>query len=156
MYKTLWLMIIALIAMPLAGQAEVYKWKDKDGITRYSDLPPGEGVKYEPLKAKKPANGAVAPTAQKAQDTNKPTELKKDDNTLKPTDANGKTAEQKDAQRKIKEKACANAKENLQKLKAGGILYKTNSKGEREYLDETTVKNETTAAEKEVEISCKE
>ncbi|HLD10422.1 MAG TPA: DUF4124 domain-containing protein, partial [Methylophilaceae bacterium] len=28
------------MALPIAGNAEVYKWKDKDGVTRYSDTPP--------------------------------------------------------------------------------------------------------------------
>jgi len=146
MHKSLWLLILTLAALPIVASAEVYKWKDKDGTIRYSDVPPSGTTQFEPLKAKKPANGSVA--APVASDT-------KTSDKLKPTDASGNTAEQKEGQSKIKEKACANAKENLQKLKQGGIVYKENAKGEREYLDETSMKAETANAQKEVDISCK-
>jgi len=40
------ILIILLISIPVGAQ--VYKWVDKDGVTRYSDSPPPEGVEsYE-------------------------------------------------------------------------------------------------------------
>ncbi|MEZ0316647.1 MAG: DUF4124 domain-containing protein [Methylophilaceae bacterium] len=143
--------ILLLTIMSASANAEVYKWKDKDGTVRYSDVPPSGTTQYEPLKTKKPANGAVAPSAV-AGDT-KSAGIKADDKS-KPVDADGKTAEKKDSQLKAKQKACANAKDNLQKLKQGGIIYKENAKGEREYLDETSMKAETANAEKEVTLAC--
>lgn len=137
---------ILLLAMVTASaSAEVYKWKDKDGVTRYSDNYPEGNIPYQPLKAKKPANGTVIAPAESKEASKI---------SANPVDATGKPVDQKDAQRKIKEKACANAKDNLQKLKQGGIVYKENAKGEREYLDETSMKNETVAAEKEVAAAC--
>jgi len=141
-----------LMLISATAHAEIYKWKDKDGTVRYSDVPPSGSTQFEPLKAKKPANGTVAPSV--AADSTKATALKADDKSMKPTDAEGKTADQKDSLAKAKQKACATAKDNLQKLKQGGIIYKENAKGEREYLDETSMKAETLNAEKEVTLAC--
>jgi len=133
------LLIAILFLLPVSVNAEIYKWKDGN-VWRYSDLPP-KGQAYEPLKAKKPGNGTVIDAA-------KP-EAKK------PMDGEGKTAEQKQSERKVREKACAMAKENLQKLKTSDMVYKENAQGEREYLDEAGMKAETIAAEKEVAATCK-
>jgi len=126
-----WIAISMLLLISATAHAEIYKWKDKDGTVRYSDVPPSGSTQFEPLKA-----------------------LKADDGTVKPSDADGKTVEQKDSLAKAKQKACATAKDNLQKLKQGGIIYKENAKGEREYLDETSMKAEAANAEKEVTLAC--
>jgi len=145
MLKLVGVVVLTLVIFSMSANAEVYKWKDKDGVTRYSDNYPEGNIPYQPLKAKKPANGTViAPSGSK--EANKVSTSSADDT--------GKPLDQKEAQRKVKEKACANAKDNLQKLKQGGIVYKENAKGEREYLDETSMKNETVAAEKEVAAAC--
>ena len=41
-----------LLQLSLAGSAEIYKWKDKDGRTFYSDSPPPAGVDVEIKKFK--------------------------------------------------------------------------------------------------------
>jgi len=147
-----WIAISMLMLMTASANAEIYKWKDKDGTVRYSDVPPSGTSQYEPLKAKKPANGTIAPSV--ATDSTKASAIKTEDKSAKPTEADGKTVEQKDSLAKAKQKACATAKDNLQKLKQGGIIYKENAKGEREYLDETSMKAETANAEKEVTLAC--
>jgi len=139
MLRLIYAGLFTLVTLPSIANAEIYKWKDGN-VWRYSDLPP-KGQAYEPLKAKKPGNGTVVDAA-------KP-------DAKKPMDGEGKTAEQKQSERKVREKACAMAKENLQKLKTSGIVYKENAQGEREYLDEAGMKAETTAAEKEVAATCK-
>ncbi|MFA6179256.1 MAG: DUF4124 domain-containing protein [Candidatus Methylopumilus sp.] len=145
---------ILLLAMVTANvSAEVYKWKDKDGVTRYSDIAPQGNTPFESLKSKKPASGSVAAT-DTSQQANKTVGSKADDKSATPGDSAGKTTDQKEAQRKAKEKACVAAKENLQKLKQGVPVYKENAKGEREYLDETSIKNEAVVAEKEVAAAC--
>jgi len=59
MSKLLWMMLSVLVALPIAVNAEVYKWKDKDGVTRYSDTPPPSNVQKLPVSSKKPV---VAPS----------------------------------------------------------------------------------------------
>ncbi len=125
------------------AHAEIYKWKDGD-VWRYADSPP-KGKKYEPLKSQKPGNGTVAPSVGE-QAKNTSTSLKGSGD--KPP------AESGQSQKELKEKACANAKQNLGKFKPGAIVYKENAKGEREYLDETSMKAEAAAAEKEVAATC--
>lgn len=59
MSKLLWMMLSVLVVLPIAVNAEVYKWKDKDGVTRYSDTPPPSNVQKLPVNGKKPV---VAPS----------------------------------------------------------------------------------------------
>ena len=43
-----------LIALPMLANAEIYKWKDKDGTVRYTDTPPPSNIKQESIGGKKP------------------------------------------------------------------------------------------------------
>lgn len=138
-------LMLTVLCCPTA-QAEIYKWKDKDGTTRYSDMPPSTpGLNVESLKTRK----STPQDAAKKTDAGKPT--------IEPQklDAQDQKTEQKaEGKSEAKQKACEAAKGNLEKLKAGGILYKENSKGEREYLDETAMKEEKAKAEKDVAAAC--
>lgn len=51
----------ALVCMPGAVLAEVYKWKDASGKTIYSDTPPLSNVPYSTLSGKKSAAPAAPP-----------------------------------------------------------------------------------------------
>ncbi len=143
MLKSKIMLLLTLIALPAMANAEIYKWKDGD-VWRYADSPP-KGKKYEPLKSQKPGNGSVAPSVG---------EQAKNTSTNLQSTGDKAPAESGQSQKELKEKACANAKENLKKLKQGSIVYKENAKGEREYLDETSMKTEAAAAEKEVAATC--
>ena len=44
---------LALTAISGLSQAEIYKWKDKEGNVRYSDTPPPSNIKQEPITGKK-------------------------------------------------------------------------------------------------------
>jgi len=49
-------LILALavcIALPTLGHAELYKWKDKNGQTQYTDTPPPSNIKIENMSGKK-------------------------------------------------------------------------------------------------------
>ena len=140
----MWIFFVACIAMSVPAGAEIYKYKDGESVS-YSDAPP-KGKQYEPIKTKKPTP-AQSSTQTTVSDS-------------KATAVNGGAKKEPTEQRgggdpATKEKACENAKTNLASLKKGGIVYKENAKGEREYLDETTIKTETVNAEKEVEVACK-
>jgi hypothetical protein len=51
--------------LPTLASAEIYKWKDKDGKVRYSDVPPPSNVKQEALYGKKiPKPTGLAPLAE--------------------------------------------------------------------------------------------
>jgi hypothetical protein len=134
----------------LSAHAEVYKWK-QGKVVQYSDVPPQTSASYEQLKSNKTVN----PVPQEAPAVEPPKSIPLVKNDM-PADKGSakKTPEQQETDRKGREKSCATAKDNLQKLKNGGSIYKENAKGERTYLDETSIKNEMAAAEKEIQATC--
>lgn len=59
------ILLISFVILPTLANAEVYKWKDKDGSVRYSDVPPPSNVKQEALYGKKIAKPTgLAPLAE--------------------------------------------------------------------------------------------
>lgn len=56
------ILLLCVIMLPTLATAEIYKWKDKDGKMRYSDVPPPSNVKQEALQGKKaPKPTGLAP-----------------------------------------------------------------------------------------------
>src|SRR5450830_1209686 len=59
------ILLLSLLMLPALASAEIYKWKDKDGRVRYSDVPPPSNVKQEALYGKKiPKPTGLAPLAE--------------------------------------------------------------------------------------------
>ena len=143
--------ILLILLFLTTAQAEVYKWK-QGKVTQYSDIPPVTSSSYEQLKHKKIVNAA----AQEAPPVEPPKSIPLVKNEMPVADKPNakKSPEQQEVDRKGREKSCATAKDNLQKLKTGGSIYKENAKGERTYLDEISIKNEMAGAEKEIQASC--
>ena len=131
--------------------AEVYKWK-QGNVIQYSDIPPQTAEPYQQLKTKKIVNPAL-PESPVIEPPKSIPLLKNEMPTPDKQNAK-KTPEQQEIDRKAREKSCATAKDNLQKLKAGGSIYKENAKGERTYLDEKSIQMEISGAEKEMQASC--
>ena len=58
------ILLLCLVMLPTLASAEIYKWKDKDGRVRYSDVPPPSNVQQEALYGKKiPKPKTAAPLA---------------------------------------------------------------------------------------------
>ena len=172
--KSVHLMVLlaSLVALPSLGHAEVYKWKDKDGQTRYTDTPPPSNVKLESIGAKKSpkltgkeplspvVNAQPAPAGVK-QITTQP----QPQPAMSPEDAAAKLRQQtaetekknkqeKESQAKLKAENCKAAKANLESYAQGGRVYKMNEKGEREYLDDAGLKKGADKARGEVSEYC--
>lgn len=143
--------ILLTLLFLTTAKAEVYKWK-QGNVTQYSDIPPVTTTTYEQLKNKKIVN--IAPQEVAPVEPPKSTPLVKNEMPVTGKPNAKKTPEQQEIDRKGREKSCATAKDNLQKLKNGGSVYKENTKGERTYLDETSIKNEMASAEKEIQATC--
>jgi hypothetical protein len=59
------ILLLSLLMLPALASAEIYKWKDKDGKVRYSDVPPPSNVKQEALYGKKiPKPTGLAPLSE--------------------------------------------------------------------------------------------
>jgi len=172
MSKLLWIMLSVLMALPIAANAEVYKWKDKDGNVRYSDTPPPSNVQQMPVNGKKtsapvPFNPAVpaavpapaTPPASAASDAKKKPAANPEGDVVKrqeQAEVDKKNAEKKEADLKIKQQNCANAKTNYNSYKIGGRMTRTNEKGEREYLSDADIAAGVAQAQKDMDQYCSE
>ena len=169
----------ALIALPALASAEVYKWKDKQGATRYSDTPPPSNIKLESIDGKRVFKAKASNQAPLSPVVNTNASAVKDDMKVKVANPNGaspnaesteetaaklrqKNAEieknnkkDKEAQAKLNEENCKSAKSNLASYSQGGRIYKINEKGEREYMDDAGLKAGAEKAQKEVTEYCK-
>ena len=160
-----------LMALPMLANAEIYKWKDKDGTVHYTDTPPPSNIKQESIGGKKltkPTGQApLAPLADTDATTGKDEMKGKVPNQnlespdeiaaklrQKNAEADKNNKKQKEAQAKIKEENCKASKANLASYQQGGRVYKMNEKGEREYLDDAGLKAGAEKAQKEVSEYC--
>ncbi len=163
--------LAAIIAglLPAIAQAEIYKWKDKDGVTRYSDVPPPSNIKNESMGRKipkAPAAAVVAPVdAASAPTTGKDgSAAPKDAAPLSKEEAAAKRAKEAEAQKKADEvkkaelkyrqESCAAARNNLRMYSAGGRLMTTDEKGERHYLGDDEISKGKAEAQQAVEKFC--
>lgn len=164
-----WILCVLLLALPTLGNAEIYKWKDKNGTTRYSDTPPPSNIKQEAIGSKKalkasPATAATPVAAQKtpagddvAKDSppvpgsaDEEAALKRQSN----AEAEKNNKLEKERQELAKAENCSAAKSNLASYEQGGRVYKMNEKGERIYLDENDFKAGREKAKQEINENC--
>ena len=169
--KLITLLLAALvIAMPSLSQAEVYKWKDKDGTIKYSDTPPPSNIKQESMTGKKkvaaptgkaplapvdnPATAAVPAVMPKDVEPPKNPEDAAAEQRQRNAESEKNNKREKEAEAKRKTENCSAAKANMQSYTQGGRVYKMNEKGEREYLDESGFKAGREKAQQEINENC--
>ena len=160
------LAVLVLSASPILSQAEVYKWKDKDGTIKYSDTPPPSNIKQEAVKGKRklgeptgkaplaPVEKAVVAPAKfnEAPTTPEEAAAKQRRNNA---DADKRNKQEKETQAKLNTENCKAAKANLESYAQGGRVYKMNEKGEREYLDDKGLNEGAEKARGEIAEYCK-
>lgn len=172
------ILLLCLLILPALASAEIYKWKDKDGRVRYSDVPPPSNIPQESLYGKKipkptglaplapvegdataAANRDKAATAKAAADKSKVDKapLSKEDaaaKRAKEAEQQKKADEAKQAELKLKEENCKAAKSNLATYTNGGRISKTNEKGERNYMGDADISKAKADAQQDVEKYC--
>ena len=151
MNKAIVLVLGFLFAAAAAGQQ--YKWVDKDGKVRYGDVPP-PGAQATPLRP--PAAGSAASVPEAPKDAAK---------ALTPEQAFRKRQEEAQKEREMQAKAeqdaqakrenCARAQEALRSLESGQRIQRTDSKGERYYLEDAQIAQETAKARESIGQWCK-
>ena len=127
------LVLLALLAAAAQG-AEVYRSKAKDGSVIYSDRPENDNSEYVPT-VQGPRAPEAAPEAAAAP---------------APLPAGPTAAEL----REKRQKNCDIAKEREQRYEVSRRLFKTNAKGEREYLDDKAVAEAKAKAAQDVKDWC--
>jgi Domain of unknown function (DUF4124) len=145
------LVFLAIIGFAAAAHAQLYKWVDKDGKTRYGDTPPA-GVKATALGAPASGSGPAAASpgaaskdakkgpltpAEQAQEFRKRQEEEKK--------ATAK-AESERGDQAAKAENCARTNEYLRTLESGQRIARSNAAGERYYMDENQIAQEVAKA----------
>lgn len=149
--KTLFVCLAGL-AFAAAAAAQQYKWVDQDGRVRYGDTPP-PGVKATPLKPPPRTATAPAAAAKKGEkDKLSPEEAfrKRQEDAAK----DGEKQKQAEQQADAKRENCARAQDALRTFESGQRIVRTDSKGERYYLEDAEIAKEAARARQEVQQSC--
>ncbi len=153
----------ALVLACGLAHAQAYRWVDKDGKVRYSDVPPA-GVKATPLKPP-PTPPAAAPTAgnpaaKDGKDAKKgPLTPAEQEQAYKERQTKAKEAKEKEdkdaALADQRKQNCTAAQESLRTMEAGRRVGITNDKGETVYLEDAQVQERMAQARKVVAESCR-
>ena len=160
--KRLSVAILLALCVSLPASAQLYKWVDADGRVQYSDKPPPGNIKAEKLSA--PAR-AAAPAASDAKgaapkDAAKagPKSTAEQEQAFRKRQLDAAKAQeeegQKQAQARERTENCRRAQAALSNLQIGGRLARVDEKGERVYMDDQQIAQETAKAQREAAAAC--
>jgi len=133
----------ALLAVPAQAQ---WKWRDKNGQTQYSDLPPPSGIAESDILQRPTAAQRAAPVAAGAASGAASGAMLAPKGIDPELEAKRRKPEQEAAAKKkaedekvaiAKADNCMRAKAQLRTLDSGERIARTNDKGEREIMDDT-------------------
>ncbi|MEK7360654.1 MAG: DUF4124 domain-containing protein [Pseudomonadota bacterium] len=157
--------IALALCVALPASAQMYKWVDANGKVQYSDKPPPSNIKTEKLRAPPPAPAASAAAAAEAKGGASKDAAKAGPKTaaeqeqafrkrqLDASKAQGEEA-QKQADARDREENCKRAKAALANLQLGGRQARIDEKGERAFLDDKQIAQETAKAQQEAAAAC--
>jgi hypothetical protein len=139
------LLIIASLGFAAAAPAQHYKWTDESGRVKYGDVPP-PGVNATRLRPTAPGVPAAEP-APAAKEGDKPLSpeaafRKRQEDAAKAAEKQAKT--EQDAREKREN--CSRAQNALRSLESGQRIARTDEKGERYFLDDAQMAQETVRA----------
>jgi hypothetical protein len=163
--------ICLVLYLALPASAQMYKWVDSNGKVQYSDKPPPGNVKTEKLRDPAPAPAASAPAAGEdkggsKKDTAKTDAAKGGPKTVaeqeqafrkRQVDANKAQEEEKKKQaaESDREENCRRAKASLANFEIGGRQTRIDEKGERVFMDEQQIAQETARVKQIAAAACK-
>ena len=151
----------ALLAVPAQAQ---WKWRDKNGQTQYSDLPPPAGIAESDILQRPTVAQRAAPVAAGAASgaaSGAALAPKGNDPEL---EAKRRKAEQEAAAKKkaedeklaiAKADNCLRAKAQIRTLDSGVRIARTNEKGEREFMDDAARAAEAKRTQDIIASDCK-
>jgi Domain of unknown function (DUF4124) len=158
----LFAMLIGAGLVVLPAAAQTYKWTDANGKVHYSDQPPPASAKEQStVKLRNPP--AATPPASPATDKDAP-EAKAKTYIEQEADFRKRqveTAEREAAEKKKavdaaeKKQNCEQARAQLKNLQSGGRITRSNTNGEREYLNDAQIAQEIERGKKSVDGWCK-
>lgn len=151
------------LCLALPASAQMYKWVDSDGRVQYSDKPPPSNIKTEKLRAPAPAPSAPAASegkgaAQKGATKAGPKTAAEQEQAFRKRQLDEAKAQEdegkKQAQARDKAENCKRAKAAVTNLEIGGRQMRIDEKGERVFLDDQQIVQETAKAQQEAAAAC--
>ena len=140
------------IACPGAAFAQAYKWRDEKGGIVFSDTPPppsipranilqgpkGKFVSAPVAASGAPVSGSAAVSAKAESSAPKTTAEREADYRKRQLEAQKKTKEtdEKSAQEQQRQANCESLRQHLVSLESGQRIARTDSKGERFFVDD--------------------
>ncbi len=168
--KSIPLFLIVLLAsvQPQLSNAQVYKWKDKDGSIRYTDTPPPSNIQQETIIKKKTETPVVSPAPPQGQN---PAQASNPSNAIKEAPSpeaeaaaaqmrqrkaedEKRAKQEKEAEAKRKAENCRAARTNYETYSQGGRVFKLNAKGEREFMGDNDLASAKAQAQREINMNC--
>lgn len=156
------LLLVWIALLPSLANAEIYKWKDKDGRIRYSDTPPPSNIKIEPIGKKIPKSSGTSSAASTedgaaASSPSKDAASSKDEaaaKRAKDAEKQKKAEASKQEELKIRQENCNVARRNLATYTNGGRISTVDEKGERTYLGDDEIARGKADSQRDVEKYC--
>lgn len=142
------LAICLIVMVPILAQAEIYKWKDANGVIRYSDIPPPANVQVEAINGKRKLSPGQQAPAELSEGAASAVEKSKASDDAK------RKEKLKEAEALVKKENCDKAKSNMEALQQPGA-YKLNENGERVEFDEASIVKEREITKKDIDRYCK-
>ena len=155
--------LILVATLAFAGSAAAqYKWVDQNGRIQYGDTPPSGGR----ISTVRPPSARPETAGDEARDESKKDEAKKDrapatvaekeaDFRKRAMDAEKEREKQAQARKEAdrKRENCARARENVRVLESGRVT-RVDAKGERYFLDDAQLAQETVKARQDIQDWC--
>ncbi|MCB5191843.1 DUF4124 domain-containing protein [Methylobacillus arboreus] len=146
-----WLTLGMMLVLPWMAYAQVYKWKDNNGVTLYSDSPPPGNVPYELVdNVRSVSKTTPAPSNVDSQAVRNAAALRRQSE----AEQERRNDEKQRAEEEARKANCQNARANYQNFKVGGRIYKMTPEGEREYLGDEDIQRGLEEATREVQQYC--
>jgi len=151
------------LCVALPASAQMYKWVDSDGKVQYSDKPPPSNIKTEKLR--EPARAASTPAASDAKggtpkDAAKvgPKTAAEQEQAFRKRQLDAAKAQEEEGRKQAegsdRAENCKRAKAALANLQIGGRQMRIDEKGERVFLDDQQIAQETARAQQETAAAC--
>jgi len=151
-------LLLLMAALP-AAQAQ-WKWRDSTGQITASDLPPPRDIpdkdvlqRPDPAARKPPAAASAPATAASGRAVVDP-ELEARRRTAEQERSTKLKAEEAEAAR-IRADNCQRARSQLAALQSGQRITRVNDKGEREFLDDKSIADETRRTREVIGKECR-
>jgi len=144
-----WSVVLAIVAIALPCQAQVYEWRDAQGRLNYSDRPP-PGVDAQMVRSRSASEAEPPPPPATWQEREAEFRERRAQSQESRTQAESEQAREAERQR-----LCAQATSQLASLESSQPLARLNERGEQEILDGAARAEETARTRAFIEQNCR-